>query len=85
MKKNRAQSHATRRSETRRVSNVRLIRTIVLGFIAVSVALIWLGDQFGIDRAESLEYLTMALLFVGGLVLLGLVGFLLLLGVKKLF
>ncbi|MGK0222134.1 MAG: hypothetical protein ACI9ON_001372 [Limisphaerales bacterium] len=57
-----------------RPENMRLIRTIILGAIAVTVAIVWMGDQYGIEREETLRYLGTAALFVGLLVGCGLLG-----------
>lgn len=53
---------------------MRLIRTVILGAIAVAVAVVWMGDQYGIERQETLRYLGTAALFVGLLVGCGLIG-----------
>lgn len=76
-------AHATQRISSRRTESLRLVRTVVLGAGAVAAAIIWLGDQYGIEPAETLSYLGSAALFVVGLALLGLLGFTLSLGVKK--
>lgn len=52
----------------------RLTRTIVLGAIVVFLAILWLADQFGLDRQELLGYALTSLMLVGGLVILGLAG-----------
>ena len=41
-----------------------LIRTVLLGTVAVVVGLYWLGGAFGVDRAEMLYYLMASLIFV---------------------
>ncbi|MEM8768719.1 MAG: hypothetical protein AAGE43_14825, partial [Pseudomonadota bacterium] len=43
----------------------RLARTIVLGSIAVAVALYWLARSYGVELDELLGYLKTSLLFVG--------------------
>ncbi|MCH8141668.1 MAG: hypothetical protein E2O61_08680 [Gammaproteobacteria bacterium] len=43
----------------------RLPRTIVLGAIAVFLAIIWLAKELDMDRDELLGYLVTSLLFVG--------------------
>ena len=62
----------------------RLIRTIALGTIAVVFAILWLGDQYGLDRDVMISYLTSSALFVGVLVLVAACGAGLLLLLKKL-
>ena len=42
----------------------RLARTVVLGSIAVAVALYWLADSYGVDMDELLGYLKTSLAFV---------------------
>ena len=39
-----ARTHAVERNEARRLANVRLIRTVVLGIIATAAAFYWIGD-----------------------------------------
>ncbi len=73
-KYNRTNVRAFERNEARRQGNFRLIRTIVLGVVASVVAIVWLGDQYGIDRQVMLDFLGASALFVGLLVLTGLVG-----------
>lgn len=73
-KYNRTPVRAIERNEARRQGNFRLIRTIVLGVVASVVAIVWLGDQYGIDRQVMLDFLGASALFVGLLVLTGLVG-----------
>ncbi len=68
-------AHATERIAAQRAANLRLIRTVILGTIAVAVAIIWLGDQYGIERQETLQYLLAAVLFVVTLGVLGFLGF----------
>ena len=70
------------RTQARRQANLRLARTVVLGSIAVLLAIVWLGDQYGIDREETLRYLGGALGFVGALTLLGITAGALLVGVR---
>lgn len=43
----------------------RLPRTIVLGAIAVFLAIIWLAKELDMNRDELLGYLVTSLLFVG--------------------
>ena len=55
-------------------SAFRLIRTIALGTVAVVFAILWLGDQYGLDREMMLSYLTSSALFVGALMLIASAG-----------
>lgn len=73
---------AIERASARRAGWVRLTRTIALGTIATVFAVIWLGDQYGIERAVIYEFLATSALFVGLLVVAGLLGAALVLGVR---
>ena len=42
----------------------RLARTVVLGSIAVAVAIYWLAQSYGVDTGELLGYLKTSLVFV---------------------
>ncbi|MEQ9452132.1 MAG: hypothetical protein RJQ07_11165 [Pseudomonadales bacterium] len=77
-------SQAADRIANQRAANIRLVRTVILGTIAVTVAIVWLGDQYGIAREETLQYLGATLLFVVGLAGLGFLGFLTMLLVRRL-
>lgn len=69
-----ARTHAVERNEARRIANVRLIRTVVLGIIATAAAFYWIGQQWGLDPDVMIEYVTTTLLFVGVLAGLGFLG-----------
>ena len=71
----RQRSQAIDRVAQQRAGNLRLMRTVLLGTIAVALALLWLGDQYGIARDETLQYLSAALIFVLTLAVLALIGF----------
>lgn len=75
MPRRRQSSRASERSASRGKANRQLIRTIVLGTVAVSLAIVWLGEQYGIAAEESLSYLGSAALFVLLLVALAVAGF----------
>lgn len=62
-----------RLSASRGVSG-RLIRTLVLGSLAVFGAIYWLGEEYGVDREETLSLLVSSLVFVLVLVGAGLAG-----------
>jgi hypothetical protein len=49
----------------------QLTRTILLATLAVVVGMYWLADSFGVGRAELLGYLQVSALFVGALILAG--------------
>ncbi|MCZ6852354.1 MAG: hypothetical protein O7G86_00420 [Gammaproteobacteria bacterium] len=48
-----------------RAKKDRLPRTIVLGAVAVLLAIFWLSKELGLDRDELLGFLGVSLLFVG--------------------
>lgn len=62
----------------------RLVRTIVLGSVAVVASIAWLAGQLGMDREELLDFALTSVLLVGGLVVLAVFGAVLLRGVKRL-
>ena len=74
---------AIERASARRIGWVRLTRTIVLGTVATILAIIWLGEQYGIDREVILKFLLTSAAFVGLLIVAGLSGAVLLWGVRK--
>lgn len=65
-------------------SGRRLTRTIVLGAVAVFLAIYWLADQMGLDREELLGYALTSLMLVGVLVVLALAAAVLLRLIKRL-
>ena len=80
----RTKPSAIERTSARRIGWARLTRTVVLGTVATVAALVWLGEQYGIERREMLEFVGTSGLFVGMLVLAGLGGAVILWGLKKL-
>ena len=80
----RTRPHAIERNTARRQSWLRLTRTLFLGSVATALALYWLGEQWGIDWEVILEFLVTSLLFVLLLVGAGLLGTVLLTGLRKL-
>ena len=77
-------AHAIERGSARRAQWLRLTRTILLGTVAVVAGIVWLGDQYGIEREVIFEFLGTSALFVGALAVAGLAGAALLLGLRKL-
>lgn len=69
---------------TRRSTQRRLIRTIVLGTAAVAAAIYWLARELGIDSEELLDYALTSLMLVGAMVVLALGGALALRGIRYL-
>ena len=74
---------AEERANTVRRNSFRLIRTIVLGTIAVIAAFFWIGEQYGLDRDKMFDYLTSSLLFIVFLAGVGVVGAILLTLLKR--
>jgi hypothetical protein len=70
----RERARAIDRTDARKMGWARLGRTIVLGAVAVVVAMVWLGEQYGIERRVMLEFVGTSVLFVGLLVLAGVGG-----------
>jgi hypothetical protein len=80
----RSKPRAIERNSARRANWVRLTRTILLGALATAAAIVWFGEQYGIERKVILEFMGASALFVGVLVVAGLGGTLLLRGLKSL-
>lgn len=70
---------------TRSKQHRRLVRTIVLGTVAVAASIAWLASELGMDRGELLDFALTSLFMVLGVVALGLLGAGLLRGLKRLF
>ena len=51
-----------------------MLRTIFLGTVAMVGGVFWLGDQYGVDRAETINLLVSSAGFVVVLALAGLAG-----------
>lgn len=63
----------------------RLVRTIVLGTVAVVAGIAWLAGELGMNKEELLDFAGTSALLVGAMVLLALLGAAVLRGLKKLF
>ena len=69
--------------ERRRVrSHARLTRTILLGTVAVALAIAWLGDAYDVETEDMLRALRASLGFVGVFAALALIGGLLVGGAR---
>ena len=69
--------HGTRASErvtAQRKKTNRTLRTILLGTIAMIGGVIWLGDQYGVEREQTLNLLVASAGFVAALVIAGILG-----------
>jgi uncharacterized membrane protein YdjX (TVP38/TMEM64 family) len=67
-------TRASERVSTQRRKTNRTLRTILLGTLAMIGGVIWLGDQYGVEREETLSLLVASAGFVGALVLAGVLG-----------
>lgn len=67
----RTRPSAIERTSARRAGWLRLTRTILLGTIATVAAVVWLGEQYGVERRVMLEFLGTSALFVALLILAG--------------
>lgn len=67
----RQSAHAVERAAAQRGQWLRLTRTLVLGTVATVGALVWVADQYGIEREVMLEFIGTSALFVGLLALAG--------------
>ena len=59
-------------------NHARLVRTILLGTVAVALAIAWLADAYGVETKDLLQALMASLSFVGIFAALALIGGLLL-------
>ena len=64
-------------------SHARLTRTILLGTVAVALAIAWLADAYDVESEDLLGALTASLGFVGVFAALALIGGLLLGGTRR--
>ena len=77
-------ARAVERNEARRRQSARLVRTILLGTVAMVAGVFWVGEQYDVEREVLLEFLLTSFLFVAMLVAAGFFGTLLLRGVRRL-
>ena len=73
-----------RRAAPKRAASQRLVRTILLGSVAVVLALAWLVREFQLDVDELLGFLGVSVVFVLGFAACGVLGFALVWLVKRL-
>ena len=67
-------TRASDRASAQRKKSNRMLRTIFLGTVAMIGGVFWLGDQYGVDQAETLNLLVTSAGFVVLLALAGLAG-----------
>jgi len=81
----RTKPSAIERSSARRRTWVRTARTVVLGTLAAIAAMFWVARQYGVQTEVMLEFLVTSVFFVGLMIGSGLIGVLLLRGLRQLF
>lgn len=67
-------TRASDRVSAQRKKTNRMLRTIFLGTVAMVGGVFWLSDQYGVDRAETINLLVSSAGFVVVLALAGLAG-----------
>ena len=68
------QTRARERVGAQRKSMPRMFRTILLGTVAMVAGIIWLGDQYGVERQETIDLMLASAGFVLGLTAAGVLG-----------
>ena len=68
------QTRASERVSASRKSTPRMLRTILLGTVAMVAGIIWLGDQYGVERQETIDLMLASAGFVLGLTAAGVLG-----------
>ena len=68
------QTRASERVSAQRKRTPRMFRTILLGTVAMVAGIIWLGDQYGVERQETIELTLASAGFVLGLTAAGVLG-----------
>ena len=67
-------TRASDRASAQRKKSRRMLRTIFLGTVAMIGGVFWLGDQYEVDRADTLNLLVTSAGFVALLAFSGLAG-----------
>ena len=68
------QTRASERVSAQRKSMPRTFRTILLGTVAMVAGIIWLGDQYGVERQATIELMLASAGFVLALTAAGVLG-----------
>lgn len=76
-------TRARERASAQRKKSNRMLRTILLGTVAMVAGVLWLGDQYGVDREETLELLFTSAAFVLALTAAGLGGAVLIWAIQR--
>lgn len=84
VRKRRERARAIDRTDARKMGWARLSRTVLLGTVAAVVAMVWLGEQYGIERRVMLEFVGTSVLFVALLALAGVGGAIILRALRNL-
>ena len=69
-----AHTRASERAGAQRKKSNRMFRTILLGTMAMVAGVLWLGEQYGIERQETLDLLMASAGFVLLLAATGIAG-----------
>jgi hypothetical protein len=83
--KYRRKADAIERNASQRKDWWRFARSVVLGTVALTLGVLWIGEQYGVEREDILDFLATGVLFVGVLVLGALVFAALVIGLRRLF
>ena len=78
-------TRASERVSAQRKGSGRMFRTILLGTVAMVAGVLWLGDQYGVAREETIELLLTSGVFVLLLTAAGVFGALLIRLLRWLF
>lgn len=68
------QTQASERVSAQGKSMPRMFRSILLGTVAMVAGIIWLGDQYGVERQETIELMLASAGFVLALTAAGVLG-----------
>jgi hypothetical protein len=79
------QTRASERVSSQRQGSGRMFRTILLGTVAMVAGVLWLGDQYGVERKETIELLLASAGFVLLLTVAGVFGALLIRLMRRVF
>ena len=79
------QTRASERVSSQRQGSGRRFRTILLGTVAMVAGVLWLGEQYGVERKETVELLLTSAGFVLLLTVAGVFGALLIRLMRRVF
>ena len=82
--KYRPKADAIERNASQKKDWWRFTRSVALGTIALTLGILWVGEQYGVERREILEFLGTGVLFVGALAVAALVCAAIAIGLRRL-